>query len=183
MKSLWILAVLSAPAWAECPPVTDRSAELATLIEQIRQAPNAGAAGPLNGRMWEIWLDAPDEPAQEILDLGMRQRNVFDLVGSLQSFDRLVVYCPDYAEGYNQRAFTHFLGEDYEAALVDLDTVLRLSPDHVGAQSGRALSLMNLGRIDEARAQLLEALDNNPWLSERALLEKGAALGPVGEDI
>ena len=83
----------------------------------------------------------------------------------------------------SQRAFSYFLTENFDAALVDLDAALRLSPDHVGAQSGRALTLMNLGRIEEARTQMQEALENNPWLSERALLAKGAPLGPKGEDI
>ena len=86
-------------------------------------------------------------------------------------------------EGYNQRAFTYFLSQDFVAALMDLDAALALSPNHVGAQSGRALTLMNLGRMDEARAQMQAALRNNPWLSERALLAKGAPLGPKGEDI
>ncbi|MEP4991983.1 MAG: tetratricopeptide repeat protein, partial [Paracoccaceae bacterium] len=121
--------------------------------------------------------------AQEALDQGMRQRSSYDFAGSVASFDRLVAYCNEYAEWYNQRAFSYFLTEDFEAALVDLDAALRLSPDHVGVQSGRALTLMNLGRIEEARAQMLEAVENNPWLAERALLAKGAPLGPVGEDI
>ena len=184
MKPLIILALLAAPAWAEtCPPGPDNSAALSSLMDQIRAAENERAAQPLSGKMWEIWLSAPDAPAQEILDKGLRQRNNFDFVGAFKSFDLLIEYCPNYAEGYNQRAFTFFLREDFAAALVDLDAALVLNPDHVGAQSGRALTLMNMGRRDEARAQMLEALENNPWLSERALLAKGAPLGPKGEDI
>jgi hypothetical protein len=30
---------------------------------------------------------------------------------------------------------------------------------------------------------LKAALENNPWLSERALMEKGGPLAPPGEDI
>ncbi|MEM6374150.1 MAG: tetratricopeptide repeat protein, partial [Pseudomonadota bacterium] len=138
---------------------------------------------PISGQMWALWLKAPDAAAQDVLDTGMRQRNNYDFVGAFASFDRLVDYCPDYAEGYNQRAFTSFLRNDFAAALRDLDTALRLSPRHVGAQSGRALTLMNMGRRAEARAQMQDALQNNPWLSERALLAKGAPLGPEGEDI
>lgn len=184
MKPLVLLAFLSAPAWADgCPAAPDHSAALSTLIEQIRAAPDEGTARPISGQMWELWLTAPDEAAQEVLDKGMRQRNSYDFAGSVASFDRLVEYCPDYAEGYNQRAFSYFLTENFAAALVDLDIALRLSPDHVGAQSGRALTLMNLGRLDEARVQMLAALENNPWLTERALLNKGAPLAPVGDDI
>ncbi|MEO0380576.1 MAG: tetratricopeptide repeat protein [Pseudomonadota bacterium] len=184
MKTALILALLSAPAWADtCPPAPDNTIALEALIDEIRAAPNERAAQPISGAMWELWLMAPDASAQEVLDQGMRQRNNYDFAGSIASFDRLVTYCPEYAEGYNQRAFSHFLTEDFGAALIDLDAALRLSPDHVGAQSGRALTLMNLGRIEEARAQMQAALKNNPWLSERALLAKGAPLGPVGEDI
>ncbi|MEQ3710335.1 MAG: tetratricopeptide repeat protein [Tateyamaria sp.] len=184
MKPILILAFVSAPAWADtCPPSPDNTAALSALIEKIRAAPDERAAQPISGQMWQLWLMAPDAAAQEALDQGMRQRSSYDFAGSVASFDRLVAYCPEYAEGYNQRAFSYFLTEDFEAALVDLDAALRLSPDHVGAQSGRALTLMNLGRIEEARAQMLEAVENNPWLSERALLAKGAPLGPVGEDI
>ena len=115
----------------------------------------------------------------------MRKRDAFDFVGALADFDRLVAYCGDYAEGYNQRAYIHFLREDYDNALIDLDIALelQLQPLHVAAQSGRALTLMKLGRIPEARAQLLVAVENNPWLSEAALLAKGAPLGLVGDDI
>ena len=38
-------------------------------------------------------------------------------------------------------------------------------------------------RIAEAREQMLAAVANNPWLSEKALLAKGAPLGLKGEDI
>ena len=184
MKPLLILALLSSPAWADtCPPGPDNTAALSVLIDKIRAAPDERAARPISGQMWELWLTAPDAAAQEVLDKGLRQRNNYDFAGSVESFDRLVEYCPDYAEGYNQRAFTRFMRQDFAAALGDLDAALALSPDHVGVQSGRALTLMNLGRIDEARAQMQAALANNPWLSERALLVKGAPLGPKGEDI
>jgi len=177
-------AVIAGPVWAEdCPPLPDYSAEITDLIASARAAPTELAGRPFAAQMWEVWLRAPDAAAQEVLDRGMRQRDAFDLAGASETFDTLVTYCPNYAEGYNQRAFTNFLGGRYDKALDDLDAAIALSPRHVGAQSGRALTLMNLGRIDEARVQLKAALENNPWLSERALLSKGAPLAPVGEDI
>lgn len=148
-----------------------------------RIAPDERGGQAASDKMWDIWLRAPDAAAQEVLDRGMRQRGNFDFVGAYESFNALVAYCPNYAEGYNQRAFISFLREDYAAALIDLDRALALSPDHVGAQSGRALTLMNLGRRDDARAQLEAALDNNPWLGERHLLAEGAPLGPVGQEL
>ncbi|MFD2739115.1 tetratricopeptide repeat protein [Sulfitobacter aestuarii] len=178
-----ILTLLAAPAAAECPAPADVSAELKVLIAEAQAAPDARAGRVVSGKMWQVWLRAPDEAAQEVLDTGMRRREVYDFLGALEAFDRLVAYCPDYAEGFNQRAYINYLTENYDAALVDLDEALRLQPDHVAAQSGRALTLLNLGRIAEAREQLVIAVENNPWLAEAALLAKGAPLGPVGEDI
>ncbi len=184
MKLALVLAVVAAPALAEtCPPVGDYAAEMSDLQAAANAAPDERAGRAVSDKMWEVWLRAPDEPAQEVLDRGMRQRGIYDFAGAYDSFDKLVEYCPDYAEGYNQRAFISYLRADYAAALVDLDAALALSPDHVGAQSGRALTLMQLGRTAEARTQLEAALKNNPWLSERALLAKGAPLAPKGEDI
>lgn len=175
--------LFTVPAYAQCPPSADITARLDQLVSEARAAQTEMAGREISDKMWQLWLVAPDEPAQELMDTGMRARTSYDYLAATDAFSKLIDYCPDYAEGYNQRAFIQFLRQDYEAALVDLDAALARSSKHVGAQSGRALTLMNLGRIDEARVQLREALENNPWLSERALLNKGAPLAPRGQDI
>ena len=177
------LALFPTIGFAECPAPPDVRSEMLNLIAKSQAAKTYSDGRRVSGEMWEVWLRAPDEAAQEVLDAGLRRRDSYDFPGALAEFDRLAAYCPDYAEGFNQRAYIHFLQGNYEAALVDLDIALGLQPLHIAAQSGRALTLMNLGRIDEARAQLLEAVDNNPWLSEAALLAEGAPLGPKGRDI
>lgn len=183
MRSLIILALMAAPAFADCPAPQDTSRELLNLIARAQAAPDANAGRRISNEMWQVWLRAPDEAAQAVLDAGMARRDTYDFLGALKEFDRLVAYCPTYAEGHNQRAYIHFLREDYAKALGDLDRALALQPHHIAAQSGRALTLMNLGRLDEARAQLLAAVENNPWLSEAALLADGAPLGSRDRDI
>lgn len=177
------LTAAAGPALSDCPASPDITAALRSLFAEARAAPDYRTGQALSARMWDLWLQAPDEVAQEILDGGMRRRDAYDFLGAVREYDRLVAYCPAYAEGYNQRAYIHFLSERYPEALADLDIALGLQPDHVAAQSGRALTLLKLGRIDEARAQLLRAVENNPWLNEAALLAPGAPLGPRGKDI
>ena len=75
------------------------------------------------------------------------------------------------------------LSGDFEEAVISLDRALTLNPDHVAARAGMALSLMQLGRLDEARVELMAALKLNPWLSERALVAPGGALAAAGKDI
>ena len=178
MKAVLALCLLAAPAWAECPAGPDRSAAIADIVARMQTAPNEGAARQLSGEMWEIWLDAPDEIAQSLLDDGLALLRVGDYLASGVRLSTLIDYCPDYAEGYNQRAFAAFLSGNYEAALVDLDVAIALQPVHLGALTGKAMTLIRLGREDEAQAVLREALAINPWLAERALLDV-----PPGEDI
>lgn len=136
----------------------------------IKAAPNERTAQEISQSLWQLWATAPDAQSQELLDRGMTQRGAFDFLGAIETFDRLIAYCPDYAEGWNQRAFVSFLQQDYEPALRDLDQALALDPDHIAALSGKALTLFGLGRDDDGQRVLRQALDLNPWLGERALL-------------
>ncbi len=90
----------------------------------------------------------------------------------------MVEYCPDYAEGYNQRAFASYLAQDFASALVDLDRALEIVPNHIAALSGKGLTLMGLGRNEEAQEALRAAVEMNPWLQERSLL-----IEPIGTDL
>ncbi|MFQ1701634.1 tetratricopeptide repeat protein [Loktanella agnita] len=177
----WIapFCLIAPAAFAKtCPPVPDHAARLDEIIAGLQAAETAADAGLLNQQIWAVWTTAPDEQAQALLDEGMRRRDVFDFLGAGDAFDRLVAYCPDYAEGYNQRAFASYLRQDYDAALIDLNRTLEIVPNHIGALSGKALTLIGLGRHDDAQQVLRAAVALNPWLQERHLI-----VAPKGTDI
>lgn len=165
-----LIAAAASPGHADCPPVPDRAADLDALIEEAREAPDERAGRALSDRMWEIWTDAPDEPAQALLDSGIAAIRVGDYATAYDTFDRLVTYCPDYAEGWNQRAFVLFLSGSHAEAVPDLERALELAPRHTGALTGLGLTLIALGREEEAQVWLRKAVALNPWLSERHLL-------------
>ncbi|MEM6634382.1 MAG: hypothetical protein AAF667_00700 [Pseudomonadota bacterium] len=179
--ALLISVVLAAPAALAqdaCPAAPEIEPEAAPLLNALRDSTSEGTAREISAQLWALWTRAPDEHAQHLLDEGMTRRASFDFAGAMIAFDALVSYCPAYAEGYNQRAFVSFLRHDFQDALIDLDKTLDLSPRHIGALSGKALTLMGLGQMDEAQVVLRDALALNPWLPERGLL-----VGPLGEDI
>lgn len=179
MKYVVPFVFAAVPAFAqECPPVSDTAELQAQILAELSVAPTPADAQVLNRQLWSIWTDAPDAAAQALLNEGMARRSSYDFLGSREVLGRLVDYCPDYAEGYNQRAFTNYLARDFEAALVDLDITLDIVPAHLGALSGKALTLMGLERFDEAQEVLRTAVALNPWMSERALLTE-----PIGTDL
>lgn len=185
MKCLIGICALMAGAVAAetCPDAPNHVADVAVLLAQVQDATSEAEARSIGGKMWQLWTDAPDGTAQTLLDRGMIRRESHDLAGALGEFDALVTYCPEYAEGYNQRAFVNFLRQNFADALVDLDRAIALSPTHVAALSGKALTLMGLGRIDEARVILAKALRLNPWIPERGLAADGGPLAALGQDI
>lgn len=165
-----IAIALSGPAVADCPEAPDIANEMDRLIARAQTADGPAEAQAASAAMWALWTRAPDPEAQALLNEGMERREATDLAGAIKAFDALIAYCPDYAEGYNQRAFANFLRGDAEAALPDLDRALALRPRHVAALSGRGLTLIRMGRIAEGQEAIRAALELNPWLAERRFL-------------
>ena len=179
MRLFLLLCLISAPVYGQtCPDLPDRSALKADLMSAARFAPDAAAGRKANDELWKFWTFAPDAKARELLDYGMRRRAEYDFEGAATAFDKLVAYCPKYAEGYNQRAFVNFLREDFQTALEDLEKTLEIEPDHYGALAGLAMTLHQLGRIETGQSVLRQALRFNSWLPERGMLIK-----QPGEDI
>ena len=165
------LCILASPLWAEqCPTAMDISTQMDALIQEANKVTTQADGFSVTDRMWALWKKAPDTRSQDLLDIGLERRAVGDLTGAFAAFDALVAYCPDYAEGYNQRAFVSFIRHDFGKALVDLDQALQLSPNHVAAESGKALTLIGLGRKQEAYIVLKSAVRKNPWMHEKELL-------------
>lgn len=163
-------ALSASLAVAACPDAPDHSAQLQTLIDAVRLAPDETSAQLISNDMWALWADAPDDTSQQMLDDGLVRRAGYDFEGALKAFDQLIEYCPNYAEGYNQRAFVLFIRKEYGPALADLNKTIELSPNHIAAIAGKALTLIGLERNEDAQPVLREALALNPWLKERRFL-------------
>ncbi|OSQ47029.1 tetratricopeptide repeat protein [Marivita geojedonensis] len=175
-----VLAILAAQGAAAdgCPVAPDHTEALDRLYAEVQRAPNSMVARTYSDQMWQLWLQAPDEPSQMMLDSALSAIRVGDYLRAMDRLNTLVSYCPFYSEGYNQRAFVNFLRGDFEAVLPDVDRAIEFNPRHTGALTGKALTLIELGRNEEAQVVLRLAVALNPWLSERFLITK-----PEGEDL
>jgi tetratricopeptide (TPR) repeat protein len=172
MRLALALCLLPLHAMAEPCPASDPALaiERAPLFGELREAPNEMRGREVADRIWRSWHVAPDPEAQALLDTAKRRLREADYPEAERLLDALVAYCPDYAEGWNQRAFARFLAGDLDGALQDLDRTVELEPMHFGALTGRALTLLRQGRAELGQQALRQAVAINPWVTERHLL-------------
>ncbi|MEM0945036.1 MAG: hypothetical protein AAGI70_13940 [Pseudomonadota bacterium] len=171
--SLFALPVLACPV---AEPVSTRAPD---LFAALKAAPSERAGRVHEDAIWQLWVTAPDAASQALLDHAFGRLRVADYTGAETALTGLIERCPDYAEGYNQRAYAKFLQGRFDASLEDILLTLEREPQHFGALSGRARILFQQGRVEPARRALDAALAVNPWLRERHLLP----LGPIGEEL
>lgn len=169
-----ILAALLFPAHATAETCADPGPPLSVIDKPSFDELSASTSEPqgqaLARDIWRRWHTAPDARAQDLLDRGVRRIRVSDYPEAQRILSDLIVYCPGYAEGWNQRAYARFLAGDLDGSLEDLDRTLKLEPKHFAAMAGRGLTLLRQGRELLAHKALREAVAIFPWLSERRLL-------------
>lgn len=168
---LLILCLWPGITFAKCAVPQDFGDETALLLTKLLTAQDETTASIAAAGLWKVWLTAPDQQAQDMLDYAMSRREAYDFEHAETLLDDLVAYCPGYPEAYNQRAFARFLRDNYEGALEDLDVVLDTVPYHFGALSGRAMSLMGQGRAALAQETLRRAVKVHPFLRERHMIQ------------
>ena len=160
------LALLCAGA----PAVADQDdPRLDTLFAQLKEAPDAFAAAPLEQEIWQIWITHADPAFQARMYDGIRTMNANRLPQALGIFDQLVEQAPGWAEAWNKRATLHYLLGNHEASLADIEQVLRREPLHFGALSGMGLVHLAQGKYLEAHRAfqiLLEVYPAMPGIRE-----------------
>ncbi|MBO6717167.1 MAG: hypothetical protein JJ913_04330 [Rhizobiaceae bacterium] len=169
-----VLTVIAAPA-----PATERD----DLFDALKNAPTEAAGRTAEHAIWEYWMAAgPTEEVRARLRDAIRAIHGYEIERALGLLDRIVADAPDYAEGWNQRAFAHFLGGSLDESLEDIDRTLELEPKHFGALSGKAMVLMQQGRAQLSQNALRDAVEIHPWLKERSLLLPAPGDKPAPDD-
>lgn len=157
--------LLGRTAWAEDAP--DREA----LFRRLREARTERQGRMAEDAVWRMWMaQAPTAAIREAVAEAMRRREAYDFAGALAILDRVVADAPDYAEGWNQRAFIRFLRDDPDGSLEDIERALALEPRHFAALAGKATILMRQGRMETGQEALRRAVAIHPWLKERSML-------------
>lgn len=145
--------------------------EKKALFENLYRAENEQEGRIAEDAVWRFWFDqSPTTTVRTYLDAGIERREAYDYEAAEHHLDKVVQSAPEYAEGYNQRAFVRFLRENYYDAKTDLEMALKLEPNHFGALSGLYHILQRQDKRDAALNMLKLAVEIHPWLKERSAL-------------
>lgn len=175
---LWFILVtttMSTNSWAATNSNEPTATELqkSILFEELANAENELEGTLAEQAIWRFWFDqSPSVDVRASLDAGISRREAYDFEAAEQHFSEVVESAPNYAEGYNQRAFIRFLRENYNDAQIDLEIALELEPRHFGAMAGLFLVLQKKNQQDASLKMLQLAVEIHPWLKERFALPK-----------
>ena len=166
-QAIAVACFVAAPSVSPAETTSERE----RLFEALKTAKTEREGRLAENAIWNWWLDqAPTREVRASIDHGMKRRESYDFEAAEEAFDEAIEKAPDYAEGWNQRAFARFLRDNIDGALSDLEKAVELDPDHFAAWSGMYHVLIRMGRPEVAVAALSRAVTIHPWLKERGML-------------
>jgi tetratricopeptide (TPR) repeat protein len=185
--SMFILAMMSRNGSAE--PVGEAmallqkgtTAERRHAAEMLAQIGDQRAAQPLaqalrdddtlvreraEQALWSVWhrFGKPEVDARLHDGIMAMQRGAFEEAVSI--FTEVIEMAPDFAEGYNKRATTYYLMQEYEKSIRDCDKTITLNPVHFGALSGAGLCYLGLRNLTKALDYFERAVAVNPNMQQ-----------------
>jgi tetratricopeptide (TPR) repeat protein len=147
---------------ASIAPADQKDARLPALFDQLKTAPDAGAAAAIEAQIWAIWLQANDPAIDTLMTEGNEAIDAQNFGTALEKFNAIVERWPDFVEGWNKRATVYYLMGDFPHSLADIDRTLELEPRHIGALSGLGLVNLRMEREEAAADAFERVLDIDP---------------------
>jgi len=162
MRFILVLVVALLTAVAARADQTDP--RLAELFADLQAAQEGEPATIIANQIWTIWIASDDTAAGELMAAGIALMSLGRPIEALARFDKLVEIAPQFAEAWNKRATVHYLLDNYQQSVDDIERTLALEPRHFGALSGLGLIYMETGEDDIALRAFEGALKVNPHL-------------------
>jgi tetratricopeptide (TPR) repeat protein len=142
-------------------PLPDGPAERAKLLSNLyaylATAGNAEEAQPIAVTIERLWLLNDSDTIAYLMERAGRALTEKNTDLALRFLDQVVDLAPDYAEGWNRRAYAHFISGDVERALGDLRRCLALEPAHFRALEAVASIFRERGQ-DAAALKVMKKL-------------------------
>jgi tetratricopeptide (TPR) repeat protein len=148
---------------ADKPVPQDRESLLAELYTHLAKTHDATEAAPIAETIEGLWLQSGSDTIGVLMGRSTKAINEQKNDLALQLLDAVVELAPDYAEGWNRRAYVYFLQNNYEGAVGDLRRALALEPNHFKALEGLARILRDTGQKKSALEAYKQILKINPY--------------------
>lgn len=141
----------------------EREKALSDLYAHLATSESEAAAKTVAQSIEKLWLNSGSDTVALLMEraIGASQSKKPQL--ALKMFDAVVEMAPDYAEGWNRRAYLHFSQDRMEQAIGDLRRVLALDPNHFKALDGLAHILKDIGQKRGALAAVRRLLEVHPY--------------------
>jgi tetratricopeptide (TPR) repeat protein len=112
--------------------------------------------------LWSVWHRSgkPEVDARLYDGIVAMQRGTLEQ--AIDIFTEVIEMAPNFAEGYNKRATTYYMMQEFEKSISDCDRTVALNPFHFGALSGAGLCHLGLQHLPQALDYFERALAVNP---------------------
>lgn len=153
------------------------------LFGALKAAPDEESARYVEARILALWSQASSDTISLLMQrvkvaTDARQSDV-----ALKLLDAVLKLRPDYIEGWSRRATLHYMRNDYQRSLEDIEQVLIREPRHFGALAGLGVIMQELGDDKRALDAFRKALAVNPHLEKVQELVKTLTEKVEGRDI
>jgi len=135
---------------------------LSELYTRLATAEDDSSAKMIAGAIEQMWLYSGSDTVNLLMERSLQAIGKEDRTLALKLLDAVVELAPDYAEGWNRRAYVYFLDNDYTASVADLKRVLGLDPNHFKAIDGLGHILREVGDKSGALLTYRYLLKVNP---------------------
>ena len=140
----------------------ERNKLLENLYAYLATAEDEKQAQPIAQTIERLWLYSGSDTVTVLMDRSAKAISEKNLDLAVRFLDAVVDLAPDYAEGWNRRAYAHHLKNDVERMVGDLRRCIALEPNHFRAIEFLGLVLRETGQKKAALKAFERLLEINP---------------------
>lgn len=169
------------PLRPKSPRETVRSLDF--LFGALKAAPDQESAKHVEARILTLWSQTSSDTISLLMQRVKAATDAKQSDVALELLDAVVRLRPEYIEGWSRRATLHYMRNNYQRSLEDIEQVLIREPRHFGALAGLGVIMRELGDDKRALDAFRQALAVNPHLEKVQELVKTLAEKVEGRDI
>lgn len=161
----------------------EKSKLLSDLYAHLATADSPDSAKKVQMTIERLWNHSGSDTVNLLMQRATKALGAKDFDQALKFMDYVVQLAPDYAEGFNRRAYIHFSRNDMSSALGDLRRTLALEPNHFKALDGLAQIWRQMGNPKGALSVVKQLLEVHPYWEGAAKMAEDLAREVDGQGI